>query len=295
MTSWTDRYWTSRDGLKLHYRDYDGPRERPPILCLHGLTRNARDFEAVAERYAGDWRVLAIDFRGRGDSEWDPRSERYAPPTYAEDVLELLDHAGTAEAVFFGTSLGGLVTMGIAAVAPDRIAGVMLNDIGPELDLSGIDRIRTYVGKPVRFRDWKGAAEAMRDKHGDVHPSYGDAEWMRYARRVCRAGSEGIELDYDMAIADAFNDDGAGPVITDAWPLFRALAGRPVLVLRGEKSDLLTETVLERMAREITDVEVVTIPGVGHAPDLEEPESLAALDRLLDRVLQQESKKGAAA
>lgn len=284
MTSWTDRYWTSRDGLKLHYRDYAGRDDRPPILCLHGLTRNSRDFESVAERYSGEWRVLAIDFRGRGLSEWDPQSERYAPPTYAGDVLELLEHAGADNAVFFGTSLGGLVTMGIAALAPERIAGAMLNDIGPELDLSGIDRIRSYVGKPITFRDWQEAAAALREKHGDVHPAYGPDEWMRYARRVCRETDGGVEFDYDMAIADNFNRGDTG-VAADAWPLFQALSGRPVLILRGEQSDLLTDAVLDRMQREIPDVEVVTVTGVGHAPDLDEPESVAALDRLLERVL----------
>lgn len=288
MTSWTDRYWTSRDGLKLHYRDYAGPEDRPPILCLHGLTRNSRDFEGVAKRYAGEWRVLALDFRGRGLSDWDPQSERYAPPTYAQDVLELFADAGFDKAVFFGTSLGGLVTMGIAAIAPERIAGVMLNDVGPELDLSGIDRIRTYVGKPVRFRDWQRAADALQAKHGDVHPAYGGAEWLAYAKRVCRETAEGVEFDYDMAIADNFNRGDTG-VVADAWPFFRALAGRPVLILRGEHSDLLSDAVLDRMAREIPDVEVVTVPGVGHAPDLEEPASVAALDRLLERVLQRQS------
>ena len=289
MTSWTDRYWTSSDGLKLHYRDYAGSGDRPPILCLHGLTRNSRDFESVAERYAGDWRVLAVDFRGRGLSEWDPQSSRYAPPTYTQDVLELFAAAGIGQAIFLGTSLGGLVTMGIAAIAPNLIAGAMLNDVGPELDLSGIDRIKTYVGKPVRFRDWQEAASALRAKHGDVHPSYGDAEWLRYARRVCREGDAGVEFDYDMAIADNFNSGDTG-VVADAWPFFRALAGRPVLILRGEQSDLLTDDVLDRMAREIPDVEVLTVPGVGHAPDLDEQESVAALDRLLQRVLERNSR-----
>lgn len=287
QVQWKDRYWTSRDGLRLHYRDYAGGDDRPPILCLHGLTRNSRDFENVAARYAGEWRVLAIDFRGRGLSEWDPQSERYAPSIYAQDVLELLADAGAEKAVFFGTSLGGLVTMGIAAFAPQLIAGAMLNDVGPELDLSGIDRIRTYVGKPVTFRDWRDAASALRAKHGDVHPAYGDAEWLRYAKRVCRESDKGIEFDYDMAIAEPFNRGNTG-VATDAWPFFRALAGRPVLILRGENSDLLSDAVLDRMEREIPDVEVVSVPGVGHAPDLDEPDSVAALDRLLHRVLERQ-------
>lgn len=287
MTSWTDRYWTSSDGLKLHYRDYDGPNDRPPILCLHGLTRNARDFEAFADHYAGDWRVLAVDFRGRGLSDHDPQSERYAPRTYARDVLELLDQIAVPRAVFVGTSLGGLVTMTIAAVASQRIAAVVLNDIGPELDPAGIDRIRTYVGKPGRFADWDSAAKAFQAKHGEVHPSYGEPDWLRYARRVCRETEAGVEFDYDMAIADTFNRGDTG-VIADAWSLFRALAGRPVLIVRGEHSDLLPMSVAQAMRDAIPDVALVTIPDVGHAPDLDEPEAVAAIDRLLLRTLERQ-------
>ena len=282
--SWDDRFWTSRDGLKLHYRDYAGRSDRPPLLMLHGLTRNSRDFESLAERYAGDWRVIVPDFRGRGDSQWDPLSAQYVPPTYAMDVLKLLDELGIKQAVFLGTSLGGLVTMIIASVAPDRIAGVLLNDVGPELDLSGIDRIKSYVGKPIVFRDWNDAAAELRARHGEVHPSYGEAEWLRYARRVCRPTDRGVEFDYDMAIAEPFEAGNTGEV-PDGWPFYRALGGRPVLVLRGAYSDLLSDPVAERMATEIEDVEVVTVPGVGHAPDLDEPVSVEAIDRLLERVL----------
>lgn len=283
--AWADRYWTSRDGLSLHYRDYAGPSDRPPILMLHGLTRNSRDFENAAARYAGEWRVLAVDFRGRGLSDRDPVPARYAPPTYATDLLQLLDELRIGRAIFLGTSLGGLVTMTLASLAPERIAAAILNDIGPELDASGIERIRTYVGKPVLYRDWDDAAAQLQAKHGDVHPGYGKAEWLRYARRVCRETDDGVAFDYDMAIAEPFNQGETG-VIADAWPMYRALAGRPVLVLKGEFTDLLSGGVLDRMAREIPDVEVVTVPGVGHAPDLDEPEAVAAIDRLLGRVLE---------
>jgi pimeloyl-ACP methyl ester carboxylesterase len=228
--------------------------------------------------------VLAPDFRGRGLSEYDPRSERYAPPTYALDVVELLQHAGAERAIFFGTSLGGLVTMAIASFAPQLIAGALLNDVGPELDTTGIDRIRTYVGKQRTFGNWEEAAADMQRKHGNVHPRYGEAEWLRYARRVFRKDADGVRFDYDMAIADNFNGGDTG-VVVDSWPFYRALAGRPVLVLRGENSDLLEPAILERMAREVPDAEVVTVRGVGHAPDLDEPDSVAAIDRLLARVL----------
>lgn len=285
---WQDRYWTSSDGLQLHYREYEGRADRPPILMLHGLTRNSRDFEGLAAHYAGDWRVLAADFRGRGLSQWDPEPSRYVPPTYAMDILQLLDELGIDRAVFMGTSLGGLVTMVIATVAPERIAGAMLNDVGPELDPAGLERIRTYVGKPQLFRDWDDAAAQLRARHGGVHPGYGDSDWLRYARRVCRESDRGVEFDYDMAIAVPFNsgDDG---VVEDAWPFYRALGGRPVLILRGETSDLLPDSVASRMLREIPDAELVTVPGVGHAPDFDEPEAAAAIDRLLARVLERQA------
>ena len=281
---WEDKYWTSHDGLKLHYRDYAGPSDRPPLLMLHGLTRNSRDFEDVAARYAGDWRVIAVDFRGRGMSAWDPDSSHYAPTTYAADVIQLLDELDISEAIFLGTSLGGLVTMIVAAIAPQRIAGVLLNDVGPELDLSGIDRIKSYVGQPVLFRDWSDAAERLQARAGNVHPAYERDDWLRFAKRTCRATDAGVEFDYDMAIADPFKAANSGET-TDAWPYYRALAGRPVLVLRGEFSDLLPDAAAARMATEFENVEVVTVAGVGHAPDLSEPESVAAIDHLLERVL----------
>ena len=282
--AWADRYWTSHDGLKLHYRDYAGPADRPPLLMLPGLTRNARDFENVAARYAGDWRVIAVDFRGRGLSQWDEQSARYQPATYATDVMQLLDEIGVARAVFLGTSLGGLVTMIVGMVAPDKVAGVLLNDVGPELDLTGIDRIKSYVGKPIVFANWDEGVAELRGRHGEVHPAYGDEQWHAYTRRVLHETDRGVEFDYDMRIAEPFEAQNNGEA-PDIWPYYRALAGHPILVLRGEHSDLLPDPVAARMAAEIPNVEVVTVPGVGHAPDLDEPEAVAAIDRLLERAL----------
>ncbi len=287
MASWRDGYWTSRDGLNLHYRDYAGPADRPPILCLHGLTRNSRDFENIADRLAGDWRVITVDFRGRGKSDYDPEPSRYMPPTYAADVLQLLDELGIDKAVFIGTSLGGIVTMIVAGFAPQRIAGAVLNDVGPELDKAGLDRIRGYVGQAGQFASWDEAASAFARLHSDRHPSYGPDEWRRYAMRVARETERGIELDYDLAIAQPFSamDDNAASG-ADAWPLYHGLSGRPVLILRGGKSDLFPVEVAERMREALPGAELVTVPNVGHAPDFDEPESIAAVDRLLRRVLE---------
>lgn len=281
---WEDKYWTSRDGLQLYYRDYAGPVDRPPLLMLHGLTRNSRDFEQLAEHYAGDWRVIAVDFRGRGRSAYDPNSANYHPPNYAMDILQLIEELGLEKALFVGTSLGGLVSMIVATISPERIAGVLLNDVGPELNLVGIDRIKSYVGKPVVFKDRDAAIAELRGRHGEVHPGYSDEQWEAYTRRVLRETDHGLEFDYDMRIAEPFETANSGEA-PDIWPFYRAFAGKPVLVVRGEYSDLLTDAALRRMMTEIPDVDAVTVPGVGHAPDLTEPEAIAAIDRLLERVL----------
>ena len=285
MSEWADRYWTSSDGLQLHYRDYDGPADRPPIVMLHGLTRNARDFEELADRYAGAWRVIVPDFRGRGLSAYDPDPSHYQPPVYARDILQLLDELGIDRAVFVVTSLGGLVTMLIATMAPERVAAVVLNDIGPVIDEAGLDRIRSYVGVPGRFRDWDDAVARLRARHAEVHPRYDDAAWLRYAKRVARETDEGVEFDYDMAIAEPFK--AANEQLTDAWPFFRSLAGRPLVLLRGETSDLLSQETAEKMVAAIPGARLVVVPGVGHAPDLGEPEVIEAIDDLLEQVLKE--------
>jgi pimeloyl-ACP methyl ester carboxylesterase len=286
MASWSDEYWTSRDGLKLHYSNYAGREDRPPVLCLHGLTRNARDFEALAGRLAGDWRVIVPDFRGRGLSEFDPIPSRYIPPTYAADVLQLLDELAIPEAVFVGTSLGGIVTMIVAGFAPQRIAGAVLNDVGPALEKAGLDRIRSYVGHAQVFADWDDAAGKLSARHAEAHPAYGRDQWLAYAKRVAHETGHGIEFDYDMAIAEPFMamDDKAAAAV-EAWPLFAGLAGKPLLILRAEHSDLFSAETAERMRDSIPGAELAIVPNVGHAPDLTEPESVAAIERLLEHVL----------
>ncbi|MEO5611247.1 MAG: alpha/beta hydrolase [Sphingomicrobium sp.] len=283
--SWADRHWTSRDGLNLYYRDYAGSAEAPPLLCLHGLTRNSRDFAELADRYAGRFRVIAPDFRGRGMSDRDPEPAHYLPTIYAADILQLLDELEIAQAVFVGTSLGGLVTMLIAAMQPQRIAATILNDVGPELDQSGIDRIRNYVGKAVRFRDWDEAAQYISGVSRGLPASNSHDDWVRAARRVGRQDGDGIIFDYDNAIAEPFNqrNDGAAPAF-DLWPLYKKLDGAPLLIIRGELSDLLTPSAAHAMVEAHSDAELVTVPGVGHAPELNEPEAVAAIDQLLHRI-----------
>ena len=284
MADYTDRFWNSPDGLRLHYRDYAGPLERPPILCIPGLTRNARDFEPVADRFAGEWRVIAVDLRGRGLSEYDPNSVNYIPPTYVTDLLKMLDQLGIADAVFIGTSLGGIVTMLMAMQDSDRMAGVLLNDIGPVLEQRGLDRIGGYVGQAAAFASWDALADDLRARDGDIFPRFGREQWLAFARRIAIERQGRILFDYDPRIAEPFEATAASPPM-DIWVNYEELAGRPVTVLRGELTDLFAREVAEKMARVIPDVELVTVPGVGHAPMLDEPESLAAMERLLERVL----------
>ena len=285
MAAWQDRYWTSKDGLRLHYRDYAGPADRPPILCLPGLTRNARDFEPVADRYAGEWRVICVDFRGRGESQPDPNSSNYRPEYYVADLLKLLDQLGIADAVFLGTSLGGICTMLLASTDAERIAGAMLNDIGPVVDQTGLDRIAGYVGREARFDSWDEVIALLAERNREVFPKWGAGEWERFARRILHEAPDGIRFQYDMRIADNFRAATEGPRSAN-WQSYEALAGRPLLILRGERSDLFSAEVAQQMAERLAgDAELVVVPDTGHAPSLEEPEAQAGIDRLLERVL----------
>jgi pimeloyl-ACP methyl ester carboxylesterase len=278
-----DRYYTVADGLRLHYRDYPGSADRPPLLCLHGLTRNSRDFAEIAERYSPRFRVLALEFRGRAGSDYDPQPMRYTPLTYAADVIELLDQLGIDRAIFLGTSLGGIVTMAVAARAPQRIAAAILNDVGPDIDPGGVGRILTYVGHDTRFASWDEAARAISGNYGGAFDRYTHEDWVKMAKRNCREENGEIRFDYDMAIAEPFKSSGPTPNV-DLWPFFAALAQKPVLVVRGEKSDLLTAQTAAKMQATAPTVKLAVVEGVGHAPELNEPEAVAAIDGFLDQL-----------
>jgi pimeloyl-ACP methyl ester carboxylesterase len=277
---YADSYLTVPDGLRLHYRDYPGAADKPPLLCLPGLTRNARDFADFAERYSPRFRVIALDFRGRAASDYDPVPARYNPVTYAGDVIELLDQLGISQAIFVGTSLGGLVTMVIAATAPQRIAAAIINDVGPDVDPGGIDRILTYVGKDVRFKSWDEAADTIAANYGGNFERFSHADWVAMAKRNCREENGEIRFDYDMAIAEPFRTAGPVPQV-DLWPLFAALGSKPLLVIRGERSDLLTAQTAEKMQAAAPGMKLALVPGVGHAPELNEPEAITAIDEFL--------------
>ena len=287
MNNFTDQFWQSPDGLRLHYRDYAGPADRPVVVCLPGLTRNARDFEGLAGRIAGQWRVLCPDMRGRGDSQYAKNSATYNPLQYVQDINALFDELRIERFVVVGTSLGGLMAMLLAMIDAKRLAGAVLNDIGPVIEPSGLARIRDYVGQGRSFPTWMHAARALEEEPSTSFPDYDVHQWLAMAKRVMTVGQNGrIVYDYDMKIAEPFERPG-GEAGVDLWPGYMALAGRPLLLLRGELSDLLSTETLGEMARRIPDAVAVSVRRVGHAPTLDEPEAVQAIERLLERVAQQ--------
>jgi pimeloyl-ACP methyl ester carboxylesterase len=282
--AWTDRTWQSADGLALHFRDYAGRGDRPPVIVLHGLTRNARDGAALAARLAGDRRVLVPEMRGRGESAYARDPASYNPIQYVEDLIALLDAEGIARFVSIGTSLGGLMTMLLALSQPERIAAAALVDVGPEIEPEGIAAIREYVGQGGSFPTWIHAARALAEVHRAAHPDFALEDWLAMAKRTMLLGANGrIAYDYDMGIAQPFAAPG-GAVPPDLWSAFEALGGRPLLLVRGELSRILSADTAREMQCRVPALEVVEVPRTGHAPTLDDASSLAAIDRLLAQV-----------
>jgi pimeloyl-ACP methyl ester carboxylesterase len=204
-----DGYWWSRDGVRLHYRDYGMASDKPPILCFAGLTRNARDYAEVAEQLAPEWRVIAVDFRGRGESGYASDPMSYVPLTYLQDIEALLSELALERFIAFGTSLGGIVTMLLATTERQRLVGALINDVGPEIEPAGLARIRGYVGRASWYPTWMHAARALAESNADVHPSFTIEDWLGMAKRLMRLNSAGrIVYDYDMKIAEPFRVPG---------------------------------------------------------------------------------------
>lgn len=276
MSAFSEHFFTAADGVKTYYRRYPaiGAAEKTPVICLHGLTRNSRDFEEVAPQVAEMGRtVIAVDVRGRGRSDYDPSAENYNPGVYVQDVLGLLDAAGIRKVISIGTSMGGLMTMLLAAARPGLLRGAVINDIGPEIDPKGLKRIQGYVGGSGPFSSWEDAAEAVRDINGVAFPNEtGQAFWIAFARRIMRETETGeIAFDYDAAISKPVQSGDVAP--PDLWPFFDALNGVPLLLVRGALTDLLAQTCVDEMRRRRPEMGIATVPNVGHAPLLTEPQA----------------------
>ena len=275
-----DQFFTSPDGLKLHYRDYgDRLSKNVPVICLPGLTRNARDFEDLAEKLAPSRRVICFELRGRGDSQYDEDISNYQPNVYVADVLALMAAANVHKTVFIGTSLGGILTMALGPTRPGAIAGAILNDIGPELDPKGLARIGGYVGKMAPPNSWDEAVQQLKSANDGVYPAFSDQDWLLMAERTFNRDEAGNPSPaYDPKIGDALRSGGAP---ADLWPAFKSLGQIPTLAIRGGISDLLSDEILQKMAAVHPKLETLTVPEVGHVPLLEREPSFGAIEAFL--------------
>ena len=250
---------------------------------MHGLTRNSADFEPLAKHLAPRYRLVVPDQRGRGLADYDSDPANYRPDIYAADMFALLDGLGIARVGLVGTSMGGLIAMIMAATQPDRVAGIVLNDIGPQIEAAGLARIQGYVGPMEDAADWDEAAARCAAVNALALPEFNQQDWLAFARRTCIETPEGrVRFAYDPAIASSTQGAQPSTLPPDLWPLWDMLAERSVLVLRGGHSDLLSAaTVAEMGERHRGAFAAVEVPNRGHAPILDEPAALLAIDAFL--------------
>jgi len=277
-----DHYVTARDGLRLHVREH-GERTAPglPVVCLPGLARTTADFDRLAAALAGDRarprRVLALDYRGRGLSDHDPDPDNYSIPVELDDVQSVMTARGVGSAAFVGTSRGGLLVMALAAARPGAIAGAVLNDIGPVIDLQGLMRIKGYVGKLPQPRSFEEGAEIQRRLFAGQFTRLGDADWLATARRTWRETDGRLVLTYDPRLARALAAVDADHPLPPLWPQFDALSQVPLMVIRGANSDLLSVATVEAMRARRREMTTLEIPDQGHAPLLAEADTIARI------------------
>lgn len=267
------------DGLHLHYEDEGAGLA---VLCLSGLTRNARDFDFVAPHLAGV-RLIRLDYRGRGQSAWSPDPLTYTVPREAQDVLELLDHLGLERVAILGTSRGGLIAMVLAAMAKHRLMGVALNDIGPELDPGGLDVIMGYLGRHPEAATLDDLAVQRAAAMAAKFPGVPLARWRQEVTHTHVETPEGVRINYDSGLREAVIAAGAKGA-PDLWPLFDAMAPLPCAVIHGAKSDLLSNATVARMAERMPGLIVAHVPDRAHIPFLDEPEALDALNLWLEQM-----------
>ena len=274
---------TSFDNLSLYIRDYGDPlNSEHPLLCLGGLTRNCKDFEGFAERYSSRGRrVICPDFRGRGKSKYDKNWHNYNPRVYIRDIVDILATLNIHSVVILGTSLGGLIGMGMTAANPRLLSGLVMNDIGPEIKNVGLKNIINYIKKDRSHDNWDEAIIKVKK----ILPNLtfqDDAAWLRMAHNTFRICDDGkLRFDWDVNIVKPLLNPAYK--IPDLWPLFRGLKNVPTLAIRGAHSDILSRECFDQMKNVKPDMYAVEIPNAGHTPTLSEPESYAALDDFLDR------------
>jgi len=273
----------SDDGsLRLHAEERGPADARLTVLCLHGLTRNSLDFTDLAAHLGTRYRVISADQRGRGRSQRDPNPVNYQPAVYARDMFKLLDQLKIGRVALVGTSMGGIMSILMAAEQPTRIQGIVLNDIGPEVPNTGLARLRDSLSTPAHISNWQDAARQARRVNGLAFPDYTERDWDAFARRTYIEDSSGKPVAaFDPSILDGLRNADLSAVPANLWSLWAQLAHIPILTIRGSLSDILPAETLQRMALRHPHFTAVNIANRGHAPMLNEPEALAAIDRFL--------------
>lgn len=285
--SFRELFYTSQDGLRLFAKDYGARASKHlPVICLPGLTRNSKDFDALASRLSATRRVLCPDFRGRGRSQYCESWTEYTPQNEMLDIFDLMGAAGIHQAVFIGTSRGGIVTMLMAAQRPNAVRGAVLNDIGPEVAMEGLKRIASYAGVMEAPASWTEAAFKLRMMNERHFPSLTGDDWYEQARMTFAEEGGLPRIDYDARIGVALRKglEAANGALPAMWPQFKSLGHVPVLVLRGENSDVLSAETVKRMEKEHPKIVSATVKDRGHAPFLDEPDALAAIDGFFKRL-----------
>lgn len=282
MSTFRDYFYQSKDGLRLYARDYPGPvGNSPTLLCLHGLTRNSRDFQDLAPGLTDHFRVLVPEQRGRGRSEYDNDMTRYALLQYVEDMRTLLDGLQIERVFVIGTSMGGLMTFALNALYPGSVVRAVINDIGPEIAEAGLERIKSYLGVAGPFNDWDEATQYLSSISAEIFPTWRDQQWSDFARQ-CYAERDGVVvLDYDPRIAEPLAGESGDTEADTLWSLFGAMTSLPTLLIRGDLTDLLTQECVEKMCQLHDQLEVLSVANVGHAPMLNEPGVAEAIRRFL--------------
>jgi pimeloyl-ACP methyl ester carboxylesterase len=283
-TGYREKTCAGAGGLRLSYREYGAPNAaKPPLLCLSGNMSNSRASHNLALRYCPQRLILALDYRGRGRSAYDPDYRNYRPDIYLQDMQLLLEAAHIEQVVIVGTSLGGMLAMALSTVKPEALAGVVLNDIGPELGAEGLQRHALATLKP-ELPNWRAAAAHLRDLYGYDWPDLSDEQWLHLAKIYFTETADGkLQWDHDPKLQEAMKEATTAGM-PDFWPMFHGLKKIPTLALRGARSDLLTQKTFDKMVAAKPDLIRVTVPNRGHTPLLDETECLAALDQFLAQV-----------
>ncbi len=284
--TYTEHFYKSSDGLDLYYRVYGTASDRVPIVCLSGLTRNSGDFDAFAETFSQNRQIFCLDYRGRGRSDWDPNYKNYNPQTYLGDIFVFLTTTHIEKAVFVGTSLGGLLCMGLSGLTPQHVAAVILNDVGPDISDEGSARIAGYISTDTRYQTIEDVAAAQELSYSAVYPDVDKDYWITTAKVGFKYDDkdQNFKPNYDLAIGQALEEQTSDEQPIDLWAFFETMKAKPLLAIRGALSDVLSEETFHKMQSVNPDMHHLTLANRGHVPLLNEPLALEKITEFLENI-----------